>query len=223
MATEIYLGTPPQHIIDWIKAHSKPTGNPKTKITFTNGDSKEYDWSGEINRQTIIDAGIYDGNEYTWVKEPQTIEIGTQVTCISDRAFSTCTRLTSLTIPSSVTSISDQAFGGCSGLTSLTISESVTSIGEYAFGGCSGLTSLTISEGVTSIGSGAFSSCSGLTSVTIPSSVTSIGDWALGECSNLINVTFSGKDNKTVKNMANYSWGLKTGCIIHCTDGDITI
>ena len=223
MATEIYLGNPPQHVIDWIKAHSKPVLNPKTKITFTDGTSQEYDWSDEITKQTMIDAGIFDENEYKWVKEPQTIEIGTQVTCISDRAFSTCTRLTSLTIPSSVTSISDQAFGGCSGLTSLTISESVTSIGEYAFGGCSGLTSLTISEGVTSIGSGAFSGCSGLTSVTIPSSVTSIGDWALGDCSNLINVTFSGKDNKTVKNMANYSWGLATGCVLHCTDGDITI
>ena len=37
MATEIYLGNPPPHIIDWIKAHSKPAGNPKTKITFYDG------------------------------------------------------------------------------------------------------------------------------------------------------------------------------------------
>ena len=68
--TQIFLGYPPEHIKNWIIEHSKPTGNPKTKITFADGTSQEYDWSGEINRQTIIDAGIYDGNEYTWVKEP---------------------------------------------------------------------------------------------------------------------------------------------------------
>ena len=68
--TQIFLGYPPEHIKNWIIEHSKPTGNPKTKITFADGISQEYDWSGEINRQTIIDAGIYDGNEYTWVKEP---------------------------------------------------------------------------------------------------------------------------------------------------------
>ena len=105
----------------------------------------------------------------------------------------------------------------------MTISEGVTSIGDYAFGGCRGLTSVTIPSSVTSIGSGAFNYCSSLTSVTIPSSVTSIGDYAFGDCSNLINVTFSGKDKATVQDMANYSWGLATGCVIHCTDGDITI
>ena len=68
--TQIFLGYPPEHIKNWIIKHYKPAGNPKTKITFTDETSQEYDWSGEINRQTIIDAGIYDGNEYIWVKEP---------------------------------------------------------------------------------------------------------------------------------------------------------
>ena len=43
MATEIYLGNPPRHVIDWIREHSKPVGNPKTKITFTDGSVEEYD------------------------------------------------------------------------------------------------------------------------------------------------------------------------------------
>ena len=57
------------------------------------------------------------------------------------------------------------AFSGCSGLTSLTIPSGVTSIGDWAFEGCSGLTSLTIPSGVTSIGDRAFEGCSGLTSI----------------------------------------------------------
>ena len=67
----------------------------------------------------------------------------------------------------SVTSIGDEAFTGCSGLTSVTIPSSVTSIGSYAFSGCSGLTSITIPNSVTSIGKSAFFGCSGLTSVHI--------------------------------------------------------
>lgn len=59
------------------------------------------------------------------------------------------------------------AFSDCSGLTSLTIPSSVTSIGEYAFYGCSGLTSFTIPSSVTSIGWGAFCGCSGLTSIYV--------------------------------------------------------
>ena len=60
MAT--YLGNPSQHIINWIKAHSKPAANPKTKITFADGSVEEYDWSGEITQQMMIDAGLHDGN-----------------------------------------------------------------------------------------------------------------------------------------------------------------
>ena len=58
MATEIYLGTAPQYVINWIKAHSKPAGNPKTKITFTDGSVEEYDWSGEITKDTMINSGL---------------------------------------------------------------------------------------------------------------------------------------------------------------------
>ena len=98
-----------------------------------------------------------------------------------------------VTIPSTlggkpVTSISDKAFSGCSGLTSVTIGNGVTSIGDYAFDGCSGLTSVTIPDSVTSIGDHAFCNCSGLTSVTIPDSVTNIGSSAFGVCNGLTSV-----------------------------------
>lgn len=57
---------------------TKPVGNPKTKITFTDGTSQEYDWSGEITKQTMIDAYIYDDTNYhTWIKNPSSVEIGT--------------------------------------------------------------------------------------------------------------------------------------------------
>ena len=120
-------------------------------------------------------------------------------------AFSDCSGLTSLTIPSSVTSIGEYAFYGCSGLTSLTIPSSVTSIGESAFYGCSGLTSLTIPSNVTSIGESAFYGCSGLTSFTIPSSVTSIGYCAFLGCSGLTSFTIP-------SSVTSIGWGAFCGC-----------
>ena len=110
------------------------------------------------------------------------------VTKISEKVFSSCTELTSITIPKSITSIENGAFSHCTGLTSVTIPESVTSIGENAFSYCTGLTSITIPESVTSIENGAFSHCTGLTSVTIPESVTSIGENAFSYCTNLTSI-----------------------------------
>ena len=81
--------------------------------------------------------------------------------------------------------IGDYAFSGCSSLTSLTLPSSVTSIGGHAFAWCSGLTSLTLPSSVTSIGGHAFESCSGLTSLTLPSSVTEIDRSAFERCNNL--------------------------------------
>ena len=110
MATEIYIGNPPPRMIDWIKAHSKPAGNPKTKITFTDGTSQEYDWKGEITLQTMIDAGLFNGNANNWVKTPRTVEIGTKVTVVGEDAFHGCSGLASVTIPEGVMSIGNYAF-----------------------------------------------------------------------------------------------------------------
>lgn len=113
---------------------------------------------------TIPESFIYDGVTYN-------------VTSIGDYAFTSCTNLTSVTIPNSVTSINKAAFRGCSGLTSVAIPNSVTSIGASAFRECSGLTSVTIPNSVTSIGWYAFMNCSNLKSVHIGTGVTSIENY----------------------------------------------
>ena len=108
---------------------------------------------------------------------------------IGNYAFSDCSGLTSLILPSNVTSIGYSAFYGCIRLTSLTLPSSVTSIGSSAFEGCRSLTSLILPSSVTSIGSSAFEACYGLFSLTLPSSVTEIGESAFRGCSSLASLT----------------------------------
>ena len=126
-------------------------------------------------------------NEY--VNGHGVIMFDRNVTCLGDRAFFKCNKLTSVFIPNSVTSVGDQVFYYCTNLTGLSIPNSVTSIGDHVFVYCNSLTSITIPDGVTSIGSGVFYHCYYLSSISLPNSLTSIGIQAFSYCHNLTGIT----------------------------------
>jgi uncharacterized repeat protein (TIGR02543 family) len=72
----------------------------------------------------------------------------------------------SLTVPAGVTSIGFNAFSGCTGLTGVTLPSSVTGLvlGAFSF---SGLTSVTLPASVTYIGANVFENCTALTSISV--------------------------------------------------------
>ena len=150
-----------------------------------------------LNSDTDITYQIIDGVQQDTVQMNYTFDTrGEHIvkyklsgTSIGTSAFVSCTRLTSITIPSGVTTIGNNVFQGCTGLTSVTIPNSVTSIGSYAFENCTVLTLVTIPDSVTTIGERAFYACKGLTSINIPSGVTSIADFTFNQCSSLTSVT----------------------------------
>lgn len=117
---------------------------------------------------------------------------------INSSAFSDCTELTSIVIPSGITSIGYGVFYGCTRLTNIQVAEDNTvyhsagnSIIETASKtliiGCQS-SQIPVNGSVTSIGDSAFYGCTELSNITIPASVTSIGDSAFSGCDGLTSI-----------------------------------
>jgi len=130
-----------------------------------------------------------------------TLKIAEGVTTIAYSTFTSCSGLTSISIPSSLTVIDTYAFSGCSGLTSITVAEeneNYSSLDGVLYNkdktelilcpvGKTG--SFEIPNSVTSIGASAFAFCQNLESVIIPDSVTSIEMWAFDACYSLTSIS----------------------------------
>jgi len=165
--------------IDGIKYQLKDNGQHQYTVSVVANN-----YSGDV----VIPSTItYNGNSYN-------------VTIIGNNAFLNRTELNSITLPDTLLSINKSAFSGCSGLTSIIIPSNY--IADTAFQDCTGLTSITIKESVNSIGSSAFFNCSGLTSITVNSNNTVYND---GNGSNCIIETASnslilGCKNTTIPN-----------------------
>ena len=163
------------------------SSNPQVGRIETEGNIQYYvnETTGEnialapsISRVSLITATIREGT-----------------TEINQYAFSSCSNLTEVILPSRLESIGDYAFSSCNSLTEIIIPEGVISIGNYAFSDCSSLTSITLPSTLTSIGASAFSGCTSLSSITIPTLVTIIKNNTFSDCTNLENITILGSIN----------------------------
>lgn len=110
------------------------------------------------------------------------------ITEIPENAFSNCTSLKTVKLPSTVTKIADDAFANCKkleeiqGLSNCKISE----IGKDAFAGCYNLKTFDISSAtITSLPDTICSNMYALTSIHLPKTLTSIGTSALEGCKKL--------------------------------------
>ena len=128
---------------------------------------------------------------YYWIPSTITTVNVTNQTAIPYGAFSGCSFITSISIPSNVTSIGAYAFYSCSSLKRLNsnvdgvfnIPSAVNAINKYCFYQCTQATTINLSNKVKSIGEYAFYDCRNLTKfnsgvegyMIIPTSCQSIG------------------------------------------------
>lgn len=99
------------------------------------------------------------------------------VKAVKSSAFSDCTDVTSVTLPSSVTSIGDYAFDSCEKL-EYVVMQGVQTIGHWAFRNCYVLENLTFGQELTTIGNYCFDKNLKMTRVVLPASTTLIGGYA---------------------------------------------
>lgn len=100
-----------------------------------------------------------------YIALPDTIQANGQryaVTTIAPKAFSHCSKLTSVNLPATLLVIGPSAFAGCTSLPYITLPEKLLTIGDAAFSGCTQIRSITIPASVKSVGCQAFAKCSQL-------------------------------------------------------------
>ena len=88
-----------------------------------------------------------------------------------------------------VSEVSDYAFFSFTKLSSIDFGTNTTVIGKCAFAFCNLLTEVTIPEGVTTIGESAFEGCAALSKINLPSTLTSLGERSLAYTQNLKTIT----------------------------------
>lgn len=109
---------------------------------------------------------------------------GSRLTLIRKDAFSECTSLKFLLLPSGVTSIEARAFHRCKELRAVRFPEGLKSIGQKAFYFC-GLESLELPSSLEVLEDSAFFKCTQLTEVCLPTGIRHIGKWVFHGCSRL--------------------------------------
>lgn len=151
----------------------------------------------EYGTLTIFGTGAMDDfddiDNVPWVIFVETgrveeIVIEEGITSIGDYAFSGCTGIHSINLPSSMKSIGWYSFANCTNLETVFIPNGVTSIGYSAFMN-TGLEKATIPDSVKNLDGVVFSGCSKLKTVSIPGSISAISDYTFYECTSLESVS----------------------------------
>lgn len=112
-------------------------------------------------------------------------------------------------------------------ITNVDVGNTVTEIGTDTFTNSS-IQTITIPNSVLRLGT-AFYDCGSLQTVVIGNGIAKIQQQTFHGCPNLMNVTFQGKTRQQVQDIEDdyndkqYPWELSSGCVIHCSDGNITV
>ena len=140
-------------ITGWTRFSRIGEGEPKEYVV----NSLKYLLYPDIKTAMVINDESY--KELKTINIPAQMQykgVTYQVVSVGKRAFYSCYKLSSVTIPSSIKSIGDDAFESCSGIKELIVPNGCESIGPYAFAYCYALEKITLPSTLTNIGNYAF-------------------------------------------------------------------
>ena len=153
-------------------------------ITISNG-SIYFGGSADASDPTGCIFGARDEEHRFNAARIKKIELGSNISGISEYSFADCLALQAISIPSSICDIGAKAFAGCTALKSLVLPYGVSMIYDGLCKGCTALESVSIGSQVSSMDDAAFASCAVLSRVAIPAMATSITIDAFADCSAL--------------------------------------
>ena len=212
---------------------------PKSVTGIGEGAFENTAWYKDQPNGKIIYVGSFL-YEFKGNMAPNTVltaeDIKADTKYISDYAFSDCSGLKNITLPSGLEKIGASAFEGCTSLESIDIPATVNNVGEKAFSGCTllstvhipagigdissamfydccGLNNVDIGDGIKSVGDSAFENCVGLTTISLPGSVKSIGAGAFQNCVKLQTVS-NAQNIETLGDNAFNNCIALTGCVL---------
>ncbi|EMS16336.1 leucine rich repeat protein, bspa family protein [Entamoeba histolytica HM-3:IMSS] len=113
-------------------------------------------------------------------------KIPQEITCIGEKCFYNCDRLSTINIPDSVTSIEYSGFKNCLRLTSICLPSRLLKLKSNCFENCQSLKVISFPSTLTSIPDACLWKCYSLTSIQFPSNLSSLGVNSLSQCTSLI-------------------------------------
>ncbi len=127
---------------------------------------------------SVLNGVLFDKDRTTLFAYPKrrtgSYTLPDTVKKIKSHSFSSSPNLTGINLKN-VEIIDTGAFTDCSGIKALTLPSSLKDIGERAFSGCTSLEKVAISEGIKEIPMYAFESCISLSEFNIPRSLNKVG------------------------------------------------
>ena len=115
-----------------------------------------------IDGYKVTGVGAFRENLYS-----EYVVVPEGVTYIADNAFSLCSSLRGISLPSSLKSIGDGVFNECDDLQEIILPNGLEQIGKNIFNQCSNLTTVIISAGTSDVRGDIFVGCSSLESIQV--------------------------------------------------------
>lgn len=148
-------------------------------------NSSAFAYNEAITSLTLKKCKEIGSNAFTFCSNLKTVSLPSEMDEIGKSAFSGCESLASVKMPQILSTLGDSAFSSCEALQEIRLPEKMEKIGASAFYYCTSLQKITMPETLNTLGESAFSYCKFLPSLILPDSLNAI---AKGVCENCISL-----------------------------------